>query len=242
MDKVQCMEEVKKVKAIFDAYNFPYWLDFGTLLGAIREGKMIAWDNDVDFCTLKQYVPKVLAALPEIGKLGFRVDVTDSCIYMHKGDDISISMGVYVVEGDTAWMIFTKTDPKFNSVLKFLDRIAEKAHYRKYHQNIIPLEHFVQYIIPPFMDGLLRRILFGICHLFGQKENAMVFPKKYFENLTTVSFEGLDFKVPSPPEEYLPLIYGETWRVPTKNWKWDDVCAMDYEFFKKKKRHEYSIL
>ncbi len=239
--KQLCLDETRKVKTILDEAGIRYWLDFGTLLGAVREKKMIAWDTDVDFCALKEEVPKILPILPKIAALGFRVDITDECIYFHKGEDISLSIGIYTTTGDKSWMIFTKKDPRFNFILKYLDRVAEKAHYRKHHYGIPFLEKAVYWAIPPFLDRPVRKLFFGICHLFGQKENAMVFPKKVFENLAPMEFEGLVFNVPNPPEEYLPLIYGETWRIPTKNWGWDDVRAMDYAYFKSKDRADYSI-
>ena len=33
----------------FDDHDFDYWLDYGTLLTAIRSGAMMAWDPDADF-------------------------------------------------------------------------------------------------------------------------------------------------------------------------------------------------
>lgn len=32
------------------AEGVDYWIDYGTLLGVVREGDVILWDNDVDFC------------------------------------------------------------------------------------------------------------------------------------------------------------------------------------------------
>lgn len=241
LDKTKFLEEVKKVRAILDEAKILYWMDFGTLLGAGQQGKMFDWDKDVDFSILKSEIPKFFAVLPKIAALGFRIDVTDSCIYFKKGDNIAIDMGVYIPEGDKAWMLFTKDNPKFNFVLKYLDRIAEKAHYRKYHHGIPFLEKFVYLLIPPFMDSFVRRLFFGICRFFGQRGNAIVLPKKHFEYLTTMRFEGMDFPAPNAPKEYLPLIYGEGWPFPRTDWKWEYVKAMDYNFFNQKDRANYSL-
>lgn len=47
-----CREHVIKTLAaaikLFELENIHYWLDYGALLGAVREGGMVAWDNDAD--------------------------------------------------------------------------------------------------------------------------------------------------------------------------------------------------
>ncbi|QKF93465.1 LicD family protein [Fadolivirus algeromassiliense] len=44
---------LKKIKV-------PHWIDFGTLLGSFREGKVIEYDNDVDFGFPIEYADVVL--------------------------------------------------------------------------------------------------------------------------------------------------------------------------------------
>lgn len=41
-----------------------------------------------------------------------------------------------------------------------------------------------------------------------------LFPKELFERGKTIDFYGEKFKIPSPPEEYLRIVYGNSWRIP----------------------------
>lgn len=50
-----------------------FWLEFGTLLGLIRDGQFIEWDGDIDIGILfEHFNPAVIPALKEIGLRVFR--------------------------------------------------------------------------------------------------------------------------------------------------------------------------
>jgi len=48
VDEAKWVETLKEIKHILDDVGVKYWLDFGTLLGAVRDGKFIPWDTDID--------------------------------------------------------------------------------------------------------------------------------------------------------------------------------------------------
>lgn len=64
--QLEILEDISKV---CERYHITYFADCGTLLGAVRHGGFIPWDDDVDICMKRQDYQKFLAvaeeALPE---------------------------------------------------------------------------------------------------------------------------------------------------------------------------------
>jgi hypothetical protein len=57
-----------------------HWLDFGSLLGAVREGRLVPWDSDVDLGILASDMDRVLALRPEIEARGHQMDLSESAV------------------------------------------------------------------------------------------------------------------------------------------------------------------
>ncbi len=65
------------MRDLLTAHGIPFWLDYGALLGAVRNGHLIPWDVDVDFGILAEDVPSVLRLATEIKAKGHDLDASD---------------------------------------------------------------------------------------------------------------------------------------------------------------------
>jgi LicD family len=75
-----CTEHLVELMAftsdLLERHGIVHWLDYGTLLGAVREGELIPWDNDVDFSMLQRQEQQALALAEKIAAAGYRLDTS----------------------------------------------------------------------------------------------------------------------------------------------------------------------
>ena len=51
---------LRQIKEVLNKHNIEFWLDCGTLLGAVREGKFLEWEHDIDLGAGKKKLSKNL--------------------------------------------------------------------------------------------------------------------------------------------------------------------------------------
>ena len=84
-----------EIVEIFDKYHFKYWLDYGTLLGAVREGKIIPWDGEFDLSAWDSDIDMNSSIWDEIRELGYIINIDEYHIKIKKQN---VKIGAFIID------------------------------------------------------------------------------------------------------------------------------------------------
>jgi lipopolysaccharide cholinephosphotransferase len=70
---LRAYQMMKDFDEVMTHHNIKYWVDFGSLLGAVRHKGIIPWDDDLDIALKKEDIASVLVLKPIFEKLGYRL-------------------------------------------------------------------------------------------------------------------------------------------------------------------------
>lgn len=171
----ECCQEhltvmTKRLAAIFNNAGLHYWLDWGSLLGIIRDGKLIPYDKDIDFSIFYKDLPLLKKLVGQINKKHFFCP--RACLGYARQ-----------IESSGPRVFYSKINHTFSDI--FMWKQFSKKQYANYY------------------------------NLYDAGKNITnMCPKTFFDNLSSVEFEGITIKTPSNTEKYLELRYGPNWRTP----------------------------
>ena len=96
---------LERATTLLEKYNIPYWLEGGTLLGIIRENRLLPWDNDLDISIRSEDFDRLRRILPKFYYRGMIAKVRE-----HKIDDPPFQKGeVRLIKVYATKYLFFKT-------------------------------------------------------------------------------------------------------------------------------------
>ncbi len=239
---VYLFEMSKAVDKVLSGHDIPFIIAYGSLLGAVRHGGFIPWDDDMDF-----YVPyskyedawNVLRAEltepyevvsfktnKECESLFFKVHnrrtlLDDKMSYGHNGKKLGINIDLFpLVEN------INGSDPivsKFKKHYKIYRMIYGKDP-KKRPINII-IKSILQAICPISKKKMMTNLVdfalkfkkgddsFSYLANIDEKE---VIPMRYFGDLGKIRFLDYEFTCPEDVDGYLSFYYGDYMKLPPK--------------------------
>lgn len=217
--QLELLELLKEFDQICRENNLQYWLDFGTLLGAIRHKGFIPWDDDIDVSMMKSDVDKLLPILNEKYK-NSNIIVRERAMNCNNFQ-IRIRNKQYNLGIDIFRMYDYPTEAYSEELRKEVnDRVKiNRKNFEKLFKSKTMSERRVskaiQYIKNFHKDIFAtqedpKNILLSRGIDFPYDEDYVATPYDDIFPLKELEFEGCKLFVPNKPEEYLSHFW--------KNW------------------------
>ena len=245
-------EELKKLQIeildCFDSFckknNLKYWLDYGTLLGAIRHKGFIPWDDDVDIAMLREDYEKAAKVFNSQtdGRFIFQTPSNDkeTCYPFGKLIDTSTILYEYgssgILTGAYIDVFVYDNAPDDENVVKgifkkrdFLGRIRRlQLPMRKEVSGLKRIAYRIAAtLLKPVSRGIINRELDYNARKFERidtnKVSSFVDPydstyfcvdKAIFQDLIEVEFEGKLYPAPRQYNYWLSVLYGDYMQLP----------------------------
>ena len=242
LKKIQ-LEILDVVSAFCEEHNITYWINCGTLIGAVRHKGYIPWDDDIDLGMLRPDYDRFIA---EFNKVGGRyravcyennpdfympfIKVMDTNTLLYEPDErgiklhINIDIFIYDNAPDDGKIVndmFRRRD------IFYVLNIARQARiFQRPKGNIIrrlcvyalrsAVRVFPQnYFVRKIIKNSRRCINTDTKRIGDFIGNSrMTCDKRVFRSFIDGEFEGKHYKIPAGYDEYLRSLYGDYMQLP----------------------------
>lgn len=221
--QLRMLDMLKEIDEICKKYDIPYWLSDGTLLGCIRHGGFIPWDDDLDIQMLKKdYIRFCSVAHKELpDNLVIQNSETDEGFFLTftKIRDLNseiyehsffcnyykyrgIFIDIFPLERNSAFLF------KVSSWLQWRFLLTPLNNYGKGMRKIRMRHLILRYIYKCFhtldMMFFVREIGCPYGSTFSPRyQKEAIFP------LSFGTFEGRQFPVPNDTDNCLKSVFGD---------------------------------
>lgn len=230
--QLRMLDILIEVDKICRKHKIEYFLDSGTLLGAVRHGGFIPWDDDLDIAIRTEDLPRLRKALQEelptnlcyqdrttdwnyfmtIGKVRDKKSVF-SDPYFKRTKERGIYIDIFLVEPVVPLWLKDSIDFVYIRCLRgihnYSDRIIEKfLGYLCYLPIIIAI------LVCKWIAKLFYSHKFG--RAFGFKSVMYVDSEALFP-VREIVFEGHSFMAPNNVDAFLKNLYGDYMQIPPED-------------------------
>lgn len=237
--QLKMLEMLKFVARVCDKYQLEYWLEGGTLLGAVRHQGFIPWDDDLDISmprdSYNQFLIYAARELPD--SMWLQTAKTDPGYYnvsvplkirdrnsyylaqRERGDEpyhLGIYIDIFVYDKKPEKILQHKL---YNLIGKKLNRLLHHKYAAAYLQKGSHKAVYAfcgRFIPKAWLEGAMSVLINNANKMaspylgYGYDSiNCTYFRREVYYPLQKVSFEDGEFYIPNQPEIILRHQYGE---------------------------------
>lgn len=229
------VEILTTIDTIARKHNISYWLEFGTLIGAIRHKGFIPWDDDIDIAILRSDYNKLLKALETELPEQFILQTSKNDKYfthpyarvVDKKSKIKlVHKYLHQTKYQGLFVDIFPCDRGSALVKKYIDILYGRTYRRLHFSTNSKIEYAIACLLwlPCKIAIAISKFLYAIV---APKKFIYCYGFNYFKSLehktidTTdilptidIEFEGYKFMCPRNYDKHLRSIYGDYMQIP----------------------------
>lgn len=227
--QLRMLEILKVVDAIFDKHHIDYYLDGGTLLGAVRHGGFIPWDDDLDISVRREDFPRIKQILMK--------ELPSDMVFQDRFTEWNLPVLIAKVRDRYSYFYEEECTNRLKEKGIFIDiipmekipswRWKQKLDYW-YGHSVRSLHNYY-----PFKDKLISLIVFPfawclveltrfinkfipssqVADIYGWKPTGYYLKEDVFP-VKRIPFENFPACVPNNPDAVLRGLFGDYMQIP----------------------------
>lgn len=201
----QAAKLIQKAAEIFKKHNSRFWLDYGTLLGQVRDGRIIKHDGDIDLAVdFNQWNPEVLD------------DLCNNGFILRKKPNLLTDVKVLKFVGEKKRNAVTQVKLGYRYTYGKKNKTAGiKICVEIYHDGVGKYKDNMYFWPTPKPDWIFE------------------IPKSYMVPQIKAIFYDTEIYIPKNYEDNLEFMYGNNWRMPNVTYTNSDEHKENAKKFKR---------